>query len=600
LAIVLLRHHRLLRDYARHFMQDATDDAVEDAVERTIERLLARSAHQTPHALRLATWVLRGQCKQTERRLQLERAPIDPLLGPLTGRVLRVLERMGPLARDTILQVARGKTPTEIAQAEKTDPSNVRVRLYKARKRALELLNEGRQSSSAVVVLLTSRARSAVTRNIRGVAEVVAPHGLASGALVPLIATALLWQTTFMSTPHLPSQAIALAPGAGAALPPVAAPTLAAMPSTGAASPPRAPTPAAATQPTPPPLVAPDRTAASETPEDVMLTALATPADGRPVLVAIGKGHTCNCPVLLQSMDGGATWASTDGPPMDAAQLALPPDYPRDARIFAGVDPLLGRAPYMTDAFGKPFQQLLGLPPGPVAVSAHFDDGDPRVFTAGATAVWSMPIGGTSRAVAHNEIDYSAEAGASAELAALATPPPSAGGPALLVWAPALAVTPASPASPPLDAPLLRCPVAAPCHVSASIPTPPWRLVAQGSSTVVAYTPTRAYMSHDGGASFAPIPNPGSTAALESVVLVGTSIAPWSSFARPDGSYDVARLATPAGAWEDVAGDAAVVRTHLGVLVAVGTDRIIEAFPDAGYRCILSSGGSWAARCPAA
>jgi DNA-directed RNA polymerase specialized sigma24 family protein len=168
MAVVLLKHHRLLREYARYYIRDATEDAVEDAVERTCDTLLAIDQPSTPHVLRLATQTLYVQCQRTSRRLQREQAPEDPLLGPLTGRVALVLERLGPRSRDTIVRAARGATPTEIALAENSNPENVRVRLYRARRRAKQLLNEGGPSPSAVLCLVPGAPATPASVWLRG------------------------------------------------------------------------------------------------------------------------------------------------------------------------------------------------------------------------------------------------------------------------------------------------------------------------------------------------------------------------------------------------------------------------------------------------
>ena len=49
-------------------------------------------------------------------------------------------------------------------------------------------------------------------------------------------------------------------------------------------------------------------------------------------VVADGHGQRCNCHELMQTTDGGATWTSYPAP--EAAGILLPPDYPRDPRIF--------------------------------------------------------------------------------------------------------------------------------------------------------------------------------------------------------------------------------------------------------------------------
>src|SRR6266567_1423533 len=135
----------------------------------------------------------------------------------------------------------------------------------------------------------------------------------------------------------------------------------------------------------------------------------------------------------MRSPDGGATWAATDGPPADVTQLVLPTRYPDDPRIFAGVSPYdATRNPYVSAGFGIPFQPLPNVPPGTIALSAYFDNGDPRLFSSALGGIWSWTVG--SKDVAHQEIAVPTNPAIYNTFSALATPPP--GGPAVLAWAP--------------------------------------------------------------------------------------------------------------------------------------------------------------------
>lgn len=347
-------------------------------------------------------------------------------------------------------------------------------------------------------------------------------------------------------------------------------------------------------------LPSPGRTAATETPDDVVLTAVGTPADGRPVIVAIGRGRACTCEVLLQSLAGGTSWSAAAGPPLDATQLAVPPDYPSDPRIFAGVSPFeVGGAPYMATRFGAPFQALSALPAGMVALSGHFDDGDPRLFVSATTGVWSVALASSGPAAgARQEVATPSSVAAGNAVTALATPPPRPGSPALLAWVPALATAPGL--VPSVSSSLLRCPVSGSCSRLAAIGADPWALAVDHGSgdTVVAYDPTAAWLSRTAGASLHPLTLPAGVSSLQSVALVGTAATPWLSTTGQDGTQTV-WMATPSG-WSDATSGAVLLRRHVATLVPIDTRRLLAVMPDAGYRCTWAQLPShWLPRCPA-
>jgi len=592
-AVFLARRYPVLQDYARRYMPQASPAAINVVVGRVVEILLAIEHPNIQHGLRYARRVVRRECERHLREEQEPEAiPTDPLLKiQITGRALEALQRMGPRAQSIIWKVARDKkTVAEIARDEGIEPAVARQRLHHARRRWLELMGDGRPTL-AFLALLPNKLRE----NLARLADAFVPQSFAATALVPLIALFAIPPSAV-----LPLAALTVSGAQGTSTkPPSAAVAGTVMPVAAPATPDRHVAVARSVPQSDTPLPAPGYTAASETPDDVILSALGVAADGRPVLVAVGTGKTCKCSVLLQSLDGGATWASTNGPPAQVNQLVLPPTYPNDPRIFAGVDPVLGSSPYMAAAFGQQFQALTALPPGQVAVSAHFDDGDPRLFAAGQTAIWSIRVD-VSSPVARDEVDYSAGGATTHVVAALATPAPSAGSPALLAWVPAPATVPGSPSGvPPLaQSIIVACPASAPCTTMTTIAAIPWRLTLHGPTAVLAYNGRSAYISHDGGASFATFSLPPDSSIVDSIALGGTTLAPWVSFQRADKSVSVARL-LPSGAWVDASGNSSAARTDLGQLVAVGADRIIEEFSTAGYRCTTIVGGPWASRCPA-
>lgn len=597
MAAMLARNGHVLRDLAAQYLGlDAAETDVDAVYGRSVDWLLDLDHPAHAHAMRFAAQVVLREAEEEKLRKELARQPKDRRLGPLTGAMARAVERLGPRSRDTIWRVARGESPEQIAREENTTVEVVRVRLARARGRAWMLWEEEARSVSLFLGLAQARLRG-LARSVRPGLLTAGERAPATTMLVPVVACSLLWPTSAPVPSRespAPSQQVVLEARAAPASPEVAPvassstarPTVRTMPASAAQSQPLAV------------IVSAPRTAQEETPEDVTLTALATPADGRPVLVAIGQGHGCGCTVLMQSMDGGATWTATAGPPADAAQLVIPPSYPADGRIFAGVDPVTGRAPYAATSFGAPFTPIIGLPPGNLAVSSHFDDGDPRLFSAASTAVWSVDVASGSTAVPRDEVDYSGEAVASSSVAALATPGVGAGSPAVIVWAPAFAAVPGSSTpTPPLTSTLMRCPVSGSCSAAGALNDIPWMLATHDGNTIVAYTRSRAVWSHDGGATFSALPLPSGAKSVGSLALAEGGAVPWGSFTRPDGTFDVARL--PAGSsWIDAAEDSTAARQSLGLLITVGTDRIIEGFSDQGYRCRLTSGGKWLPRCP--
>jgi hypothetical protein len=605
MAVMLARHYPVLRERARRYLrvEDITDAEIDEVVRSSVDRLLAIENPSYDNGLRFATGrILWEECQRFLKSRAVREPLVDKKLGPLNHpAVARVLQFLTPLARNTLVRAAQGETAEDIARSENSTTETVEVRISRARRRVRQLLAEQRNASTAVLALLPHRLRGLVGRMVPLLAEHIGPQAVATTALVPLIA-ASLWWTGPVAPAAPPAAAIALAPMHGAVLPitttSAAARPAASTPPPVSVSPPiTTVTPVPATSPI---LALPLRGAAAETPDDVVLKASATPADGRPVIVAIGKGNTCVCPVLLQSLDGGASWSATDGPPASANQVVLPPTYPHDARIFVGVDPSASAGPYVAASFDQPFQALSPLPAGQLAVSAHFDDGDARLFSSAGTAVWSVRLDTAGPLVPRDEIDYSAASASGSAVAALSTPAPSPGGPALLAWAPGFAAVPGTATPPPPNPVVLTCPTAGPCAETSTIPSPPWQLASSGSSgTVVAYTRTAAFISHDGGASFSPLHLPPGTTVVASVALVGPGAVPWVSFSRGGGSSGVSRL-TPSSSWVDVTADSGRLRTYAARLVPVGADRVVAAFSEVGYRCALVSGGTWMPRCPAA
>jgi hypothetical protein len=247
-------------------------------------------------------------------------------------------------------------------------------------------------------------------------------------------------------------------------------------------------------------------------------------------------------------------------------------------------------------AYDQPFTPLTGLPPGRVAASAHFDDGDPRLFSAALTGLWSINPLGAAPYTAHEEIDYSAGYAIQAAVGAMATPTPTSGGPALLAWVRSFAVVPGSAGPPPVNPVLVKCPVALPCTAASTLALPPGALASAGP-LVVAYTGDAAFVSHDLGDSFAALPLPAGTRAVASFAYVGPTYTPWLSTSLSDGTTSVFRL-DQSGIWADASNGERVLHAHLGNLVPLDHGRVLDALVDAGYRCTTADVLRWLPRCP--
>jgi DNA-directed RNA polymerase specialized sigma24 family protein len=612
MAVMLATHVRLLRRHARRRLGPAaSEEAIDFVLEQTATRLLSREAPTSPHGLRLALKVVDRECREETKRAAndehiraLRENPEDRFLGPLNGPLGRVLHLLSPRQQRTLKLAAHGLSTAEIARENHTSPEAESVALSRARAKAKALLERplnGGPSASAFLLLASRRLRATLgSPGWVGAIEGATSPLVASAAMIPLVAFTL-WGVSQSIDPGTSSMAaqdaqrhlrtdLAAGPIPGLALPVADTPTTVMSGRRPASSPPLTHQLAATVA----------IAAATEVPADIQLTAVATlPGTQSNVVVAIGTGLTCNCPVLTQSLDGGTTWESTGGigaPPWNVTQLALPPTYPSDPRIFAGVDPVAGRTPYMASAFGQPFQALTGLPPGRIAVSAHLDDGDPRVFSGALTGLWSINPTGGAPYTAHEEIDYSGGYAIQAAIGAIATPTPTNGGPALLAWVRSFAVVPGSVGPPPLNPVLVKCPVASACTVASTLPLPPGALATAGPF-VVAYTGDAAFVSHDLGASFAPLSLPTGARAVASFAFVGPAQTPWLSTSMSDGTTSVFRLKT-SGAWADVSNGERVLHAHLGNLVAIDHGRVLDALVDAGYRCTTADVLRWLPRCP--
>lgn len=337
--------------------------------------------------------------------------------------------------------------------------------------------------------------------------------------------------------------------------------------------------------------------AAAETPEDTQIvdTAPSPHFAHDHTLVALGVGQACSCPVLLRSPDGGATWTAAAAAPLEAQHIVLPPDYPADPRIFVANLATGGVPDFVAAGFGQPFLPL-PLPPGDLHLSAGFDAGDPRLFVAASSAVWSDD---TTTGAVVPVLTYP-----TTDVATLATPLGETDA-AVLVVAPRLAATATAP-QPTNSVTLFACGQTSPCTARATLDQPlPGALalspdIAVDHTLLVFWQAGSAVLSTDDGRTFRPLPVPPNTQALDSAALVRTtttgSVVFWVSVQRPAGH---AVLSTQLGGpttWSPVT-DPALTRP--GTLVPADADRLLFlAYGLAGLRCSADNGASWHPRCP--
>jgi hypothetical protein len=353
----------------------------------------------------------------------------------------------------------------------------------------------------------------------------------------------------------------------------------------------------AAEPPTPRPTLGLPASATSETPDDTELVS-ATPSPRFAhdhTIVALGSGQSCGCPVLLRSTDGGATWAAAAASPPYGRAVVLPPGYPADARIFVTNVATGGVPDFVAPAFGRPFVPL-PLPPGDMAFSAAYQAGDPRLFVAGATAVWSLDaVGRIAPLLAYPNAN---------QAATLATPTGDPAAAAVLVVAPRGSATPAA-LVPTQAVTLFSCSTAPACTAVSSLPHPnPSTLVVSPAfvhdHTLLFVAPDGVDVSSDGGRSLRPVALPRGAGQPSSAALVpslsGGTVTLWTALQRA-GSSVVVRSPLGDAQWVNVTDDPVLRRP--GFVVPVAADRLLVVAPGFGFRCTVDDGASWKDRCPA-
>jgi hypothetical protein len=329
-----------------------------------------------------------------------------------------------------------------------------------------------------------------------------------------------------------------------------------------------------------------------ETPEDAQLVTAAAPSDyaSSHTIVALGMGHSCDCPVLFRSTDGGATWsASTVAAPPASEQVALPPTYPADPRIFIGTNAQSGGAAYVLASFDSTPTPLVG-PPGHIALAAGFDHGDNRVFVAAQGAVFTLMVDATPPTV-EPILAYPQWAGT----ASVATPA-GLGSAAVMVLAPpgttAVSNLPAGETS---AASVFACSAGTTCAVRGAAPPQARRLNASPSEgTSAAWWAQGVSVSRDGGQTFQTPPFAAPVVSVQSVAAVGARV--WAIIQHGT-TVALVWVSTAGGSWTDVTeSDSGLSRS--GAIVAIAGGPVLDLLRGRGLRCTTDGGLTWAARCP--
>jgi hypothetical protein len=607
MAVLLAKHGRLLREYARHYLgKDGTEDEVEEVVGRTVDAMLDAEFQPQPHGLRHVTQQVWRECQREMELRGRRRYPVDKYLGALTGQVARVLEQLGPRSRQTILRAAQGWTPLEQAKADNTSVETIHVRLHRARRRAQELLKDAGNSTSALVLVASARVRRAghrvavwCHRRIPGINWPACGDPVLQLAAITVIAVGGV-AATGGPAPTTPRSSVAFV----------------LHPQTGVPSPALRPTAASdtmAVQSAAPPshgradpnglgALAPANTEAhllanlapdGETPEDAQLMTAAAPADyaSTHTIVALGMGHRCVCPVLFQSTDGGANWtASKAAAPSGAEQVALPPSYPADPRVFIGTNAQGGGSTYVAAHFGDVPTAMPG-PAGHLALAAGFDHGDNRVFIAAQGAVVAVAVDATPPQIAP-VLAYPQWFNPPATVAT----PAGSDGAAVVVLAPPETFAIGDPLGGETQAPaIFACAAGTTCAERGAAPSQARDLTVSSSDAVSAVSWSNGIaVSQDGGHTFRvpAMPSPG--VSLLSVAATGSRV--WALITQ--GATVTARWTSAAGgAWTDVTGSNNGLSRSLRI-VAIPQGPLLDFLQGQGLRCTADGGATWADRCP--
>ena len=132
------------------------------------------------------------------------------------------------------------------------------------------------------------------------------------------------------------------------------------------------------------------------TPEQSQMTSIAASPnyENDHTLVASGRVPCAAtvCAVLFISHNGGATWTQQAADGFTGYDVILPPDFPRDPRIFA----MAPEGLEMSKNLGLSFKVALPVQ-GEAAISPLFDAGDGRLLVANASVIEYWPESGLAK-----------------------------------------------------------------------------------------------------------------------------------------------------------------------------------------------------------
>jgi hypothetical protein len=302
--------------------------------------------------------------------------------------------------------------------------------------------------------------------------------------------------------------------------------------------------------------------------------------------------------VIFETRDGGVTWRAAQGPPVSGMgyvlRLALPPNYPRDPRIFVGS--VGGQVPGMVaERMGAAFVPL-AMPPGQITIPPAFPS-TATLYISTATAVFAFRT--TDNVV--QPLLFTPP---------LATSPtvvlPGDGSADLLVLGGSAVDAATGLAGDGRDAQgdpsLYRCGAALSCSPIARVPFPAGSALAVSKAyatdhALLLSSGSRLGISRDGGRSFADLPSPPGivTHALLTAGAAGATTV-WATIAGAHFASALERYDSVHG-WRPVL-DAGPPPAYLAdAPTFLGTDRALV--PHGGVLgCTADGGRHWNPRCP--
>jgi len=582
----------LLRDTARAHLGNVSEAT--EAADTVMSRLLAEEHPNYPHGLRRALQLIHRECYRIQREqrrqptaAQLSReqgVPYDDVLDrPIVGDLAEAVDRLPGEQRRVFMLAAKGVRPADIARALGKQPRTVGMLLFRARRHL--------RSTLLGVLALWQRPWDRLRRYALGRSG---PASEAVGGLSTQLASAAALALMTLTAGSVPLTAPP---------PAVASPLPMSQADVAAGATPSAPAPrtpqtsgatATASSGQPPVQLA---AGLPRTPEQTRLVAITAAPDYRHnhTVVALGEGPQCHCLVLFQSTDGAATWQAAPGPP-GGAQVVLPPDYPRDPRIFIGNPAGLavsGSTDYVAERFDGAYDPL-PAPPGLLALSGAFDDGDPRLYVASTVGVVAVDLSSGAPTVGAVSTGAWGAPG-------LATVPGMAG--VLALVPPDSLNVGTQPLRPPAAASsaVLGCRLALCSHLADTGSTTARALTVSATygtdQLVAAWGGSTLALLRDGGHWLQPLPLPSGSGAVRSVGMEAGRL--WLEVVDVAARVHMYWTALGTASWHAVSVPGALLSVSTSV-VALGANRLVLLTPGLGFRCTTDMGSTWLTACPPA